>query len=143
MPLPALPHTIGIVTQVPALALRAYVMGEPAATAEALHDGWLDSGDIAAVNELGIYTIVDRKKNMVISGGENIYCAKLRLGHVSVCEGQLVGISRPRNRPSRHFVTSISTASASAAWASVIAASSIRAIIRCASGSRGRSSMMA
>lgn len=49
----------------------------PEATAEALHDGWLATGDIATVNELGIYTIVDRKKNMVISGGENIYCAEI------------------------------------------------------------------
>ncbi|MGE3693502.1 MAG: AMP-dependent synthetase, partial [Novosphingobium sp.] len=37
----------------------------------------LASGDIATVDELGIFTIVDRKKNMVISGGENIYCAEV------------------------------------------------------------------
>lgn len=49
----------------------------PEATAEALQDGWLDTGDVATVNGLGIYTIVDRKKNMVISGGENIYCAEI------------------------------------------------------------------
>ena len=58
------------------MLLNEYV-GDPKATAEALHDGWLDSGDIATVNELGIYSIVDRKKNMVISGGENIYCAEI------------------------------------------------------------------
>ena len=58
------------------MLMNEYV-GDPAATQEALHDGWLDSGDIATVNELGIYTIVDRKKNMVISGGENIYCAEI------------------------------------------------------------------
>jgi len=57
--------------------LMTEYVGDAKATAEALHDGWLDSGDIATVNELGIYTIVDRKKNMVISGGENIYCAEI------------------------------------------------------------------
>ena len=49
----------------------------PEATAETLQDGWLATGDIATVDEKGIYTIVDRKKNMVISGGENIYCAEI------------------------------------------------------------------
>lgn len=58
------------------MLMNEYV-GDPQATAEALQDGWLDSGDIATVNALGIYTIVDRKKNMVISGGENIYCAEV------------------------------------------------------------------
>ena len=58
------------------LLMNEYV-GDAKATAEALHDGWLDTGDIATVNELGIYSIVDRKKNMVISGGENIYCAEV------------------------------------------------------------------
>jgi acyl-CoA synthetase (AMP-forming)/AMP-acid ligase II len=59
-----------------AMVMTEYV-GDPAATAETLKDGWLASGDIATVDENGIYTIVDRKKNMVISGGENIYCAEV------------------------------------------------------------------
>ncbi len=59
-----------------AMVMNEYI-NDPEATAEAIHDGWLASGDIATVNELGIYTIVDRKKNMVISGGENIYCAEV------------------------------------------------------------------
>lgn len=59
-----------------ALLMNEYV-NDPQATAETLQDGWLASGDIATVNEAGIYTIVDRKKNMVISGGENIYCAEV------------------------------------------------------------------
>jgi len=52
-------------------------LGDPVATAEALQDGWLATGDIATVDANGIFTIVDRKKNMVISGGENIYCAEV------------------------------------------------------------------
>ena len=59
-----------------AMMMNGYV-GNPEATAEALHDGWLASGDIATVDETGIFTIVDRKKSMVISGGENIYCAEV------------------------------------------------------------------
>lgn len=58
------------------MLMNEYV-GDPAATAETLQDGWLASGDIATMAANGIYTIVDRKKNMVISGGENIYCAEV------------------------------------------------------------------
>jgi long-chain acyl-CoA synthetase len=58
------------------MLMNEYV-GDPVATAETLQDGWLASGDIATMNELGIFSIVDRKKNMVISGGENIYCAEV------------------------------------------------------------------
>ncbi|HEX8058664.1 MAG TPA: AMP-binding protein [Novosphingobium sp.] len=58
------------------MLMNEYV-GDPEATAETLRDGWLASGDIATVDAKGIYTIVDRKKNMVISGGENIYCAEV------------------------------------------------------------------
>ena len=59
-----------------AMVMLGYV-NDPTATAEVLNDGWLASGDIATIDERGIYTIVDRKKNMVISGGENIYCAEV------------------------------------------------------------------
>ena len=57
--------------------LMSEYLGDPKSTAEALVDGWLASGDVAIMDEAGIFTIVDRKKNMVISGGENIYCAEV------------------------------------------------------------------
>lgn len=50
---------------------------KPEATAEALKDGWLYTGDLCTVDEDGFITICDRKKDMVISGGENIYPAEL------------------------------------------------------------------
>ena len=45
----------------------------PKASAEVLHDGWLYTGDMARQDEDGFYFLVDRKKDVVISGGENIY----------------------------------------------------------------------
>ncbi|MDB5393975.1 MAG: hypothetical protein JWM91_1481 [Rhodospirillales bacterium] len=52
-------------------------VGDPDATADAIRDGWLHTGDIGEMNRDGLLNIVDRKKNMVISGGENIYCAEV------------------------------------------------------------------
>lgn len=49
----------------------------PEATAEALKDGWLYTGDLVTIDEDGCITICDRKKDMIISGGENIYPAEL------------------------------------------------------------------
>ena len=57
--------------------LMTEYLGDEKATAETLQNGWLASGDVAIMDESGIVTIVDRKKNMVISGGENIYCAEV------------------------------------------------------------------
>ena len=50
---------------------------KPEATAEALRDGWLYTGDLCTVDDDGFITICDRKKDMIISGGENIYPAEL------------------------------------------------------------------
>jgi acyl-CoA synthetase (AMP-forming)/AMP-acid ligase II len=49
----------------------------PEATAEALQDGWLYTGDLCSIDTEGFITIRDRKKDMIISGGENIYPAEL------------------------------------------------------------------
>ena len=51
--------------------------GLPEATAEAWRGGWFHSGDLARVDEDGYFYIVDRKKDMVISGGENVYPAEV------------------------------------------------------------------
>jgi long-chain acyl-CoA synthetase len=71
----------------------------PEATAETIVDGWLATGDIATVDENGIYTIVDRKKSMVISGGENIYCAEVErvvASHPAVREAFAFGLPDSR-----------------------------------------------
>jgi long-chain acyl-CoA synthetase len=46
---------------------------DPEATAEALQDGWLHTGDMARQDEDGFYWLVDRKKDVIITGGENLY----------------------------------------------------------------------
>jgi len=65
-------------------------LNRPEATAEAITDGWLHTGDIARMDEDGFIYIVDRKKDMVLRGGENIYCAEVeaavyRLDAVAEC----------------------------------------------------------
>lgn len=51
--------------------------GKPQETAEAFDGGWFHSGDLVKRDDEGFVWVVDRKKDMIISGGENIYCAEL------------------------------------------------------------------
>jgi fatty-acyl-CoA synthase len=71
----------------------------PEATAEALVDGWLHSGDAAMYDEEGFYYIVDRWKDMFISGGENVYPAEVEdviYQHPAVAEVAVIGVPHPR-----------------------------------------------
>ena len=52
--------------------MRGY-LGKPEATAEALRGGWLHTGDVGYLDADGYLVLVDRKKDMIIRGGENIY----------------------------------------------------------------------
>jgi fatty-acyl-CoA synthase len=73
--------------------------GNAAATAEALRDGWFWTGDIAVRDTDGYFTIQDRKKNMIVSGGENIYPAEIErmlLEHPAVAEAAVIGVPDPR-----------------------------------------------
>jgi fatty-acyl-CoA synthase len=68
---------------------------DPAATAAALHDGWFHTGDLVRRDDEGYYYIVGRKKDMIISGGENIYPAEveeLLYSHPAVAEAALIGM---------------------------------------------------
>ena len=66
----------------------------PQATAESLIDGWFHTGDMARMDEDGFYTIVGRFKDMIISGGENVYAAEVEAvfrEHTAVAEAALIG----------------------------------------------------
>ncbi|MEE6135831.1 fatty-acid--CoA ligase FadD5 [Mycobacterium sp. 050128] len=66
----------------------------PEATAEAFAGGWFHSGDLVRMDEEGYVWVVDRKKDMIISGGENIYCAEVEnvlAGHPGIVEVAVIG----------------------------------------------------
>jgi long-chain acyl-CoA synthetase len=66
----------------------------PEANARALRDGWLWTGDLGAVDAEGILTLKDRSKDMIISGGTNIYPREIEevlLTHAGVLEAAVVG----------------------------------------------------
>ena len=66
----------------------------PDATAETLVDGWLRTGDVAMMDEEGFIFIQDRIKDMIISGGENIYPAEIEgvlASHPGVKEAAVIG----------------------------------------------------
>jgi fatty-acyl-CoA synthase len=74
--------------------LMAGYWNNPQATAEAFAGGWFHSGDLVRQDEEGYVWVVDRKKDMIISGGENIYCAEVEnvlAGHPSISEVAVIG----------------------------------------------------
>jgi fatty-acyl-CoA synthase len=73
--------------------------GRPGATDETIRDGWLYTGDLAKVDEDGFFYIADRKKDVIISGGENIYPAeveKIFLENPKIADVAVVGIPDER-----------------------------------------------
>jgi acyl-CoA synthetase (AMP-forming)/AMP-acid ligase II len=70
----------------------------PAASAEALRGGWLHTGDLGSMDERGFLTLRDRSKDMIISGGSNIYPREIEevlLRHPGVLEASIVGRPHP------------------------------------------------
>ncbi|WP_027576946.1 class I adenylate-forming enzyme family protein [Bradyrhizobium sp. WSM1743] len=73
--------------------------GNEAATRDALRDGWYRTGDIGLCDADGYFWVRDRKKNMIISGGENVYPAEVErvlLEHPDVSECAVIGRPDPR-----------------------------------------------
>ncbi len=71
----------------------------PEETAETLKDGWLWTGDLAVVDEDGFFTIVGRRKEMFVSGGENVYPSEVEAAiydHPAVAECAVLGVPDPR-----------------------------------------------
>src|SRR5437868_1395762 len=76
------------------VVVRGY-WNKPQATAETFVDGWVKTGDLARVDEEGFVYIVDRAKDMLIRGGENIYCVEVENAlyeHPAVMDAAVVGI---------------------------------------------------
>ncbi|MDX2648111.1 long-chain fatty acid--CoA ligase [Streptomyces sp. PA03-1a] len=72
--------------------------GRPEATAETVVDGWLRTGDLARVDDDGYFYIVDRKKDLVIRGGFNVYPREIEevlYKHPAVAEAAVIGIPHP------------------------------------------------
>ena len=73
--------------------------GNEAATRDALHDGWYRTGDIGTRDADGYFRVHDRKKNMIISGGENVYPAEIErviLEHPDVADVGVIGVADPK-----------------------------------------------
>ncbi len=74
--------------------MRGY-WNKPEATATSFTDGWLHSGDVAKLDDEGFIYIVDRAKDMVIRGGENVYSAEVEAAifeHPSVSDAAVIGV---------------------------------------------------
>jgi long-chain acyl-CoA synthetase len=68
---------------------------KPEQTAEVLRDGWYRSGDMGYMDEQGFVFLVDRAKDMIISGGENVYCSEVEevlYKHAAVLEAAVFGV---------------------------------------------------
>ena len=81
-----------------ATIMRGY-WNNTAASIDSLRGGWLHTGDIGQLDEDGYVYLVDRKKDMIVSGGENIYSREVEEAlyqHRSVCEAAVVGVPDPK-----------------------------------------------
>jgi long-chain acyl-CoA synthetase len=90
----AVPNTVGELWSRSPYMFNGY-WDAPETTAKSLRDGWFSAGDLARVDEEGYVYIVDRKNDMIISGGENIYPREVEevlLTHPAVAECAVVGL---------------------------------------------------
>ena len=81
-----------------ASVIKGYI-NRPEATAESITDGWLHTGDVARIDEDGFIFLVDRKKDMVLRGGENVYCAEVEATlhqHPAIAECCVFGVPDAR-----------------------------------------------
>jgi len=96
--LPAGPSTVGVLCVRGSVVIKGYLNREEA-TADSIRDGWLNTGDIARIDEDGFVYIVDRAKDMVIRGGENVYCSEVETviyNHDAIAEACVFGIPEER-----------------------------------------------
>jgi len=92
------PRQVGEVLVRGAHVIREY-WRDPDGTAQAIRGGWLHTGDLAWLDEEGFLSIADRKKDMIVSGGENIYPAEVESvlsGHPGIAEAAVIGVPDER-----------------------------------------------
>jgi acyl-CoA synthetase (AMP-forming)/AMP-acid ligase II len=80
---------------------------DTARTAEALRDGWVHTGDVGYLDEHGFLYIVDRKRDMVVSGGFNVFPRQVEdvlLGHPAVAQAAVIGVPHPKWGEAVHAV---------------------------------------
>ena len=96
--LPSDPSITGILCVRGSIVIKGY-LNRPEATADSIRDGWLNTGDIARIDEDGFVYIVDRAKDMVLRGGENVYCSEVETAiyhHDAIAEACVFGIPDER-----------------------------------------------
>jgi long-chain acyl-CoA synthetase len=72
--------------------------GKPEATAETIRDGWLHTGDIGHLDEDGYLFVTDRAKDMIIRGGENVYCVEIEqrlVENPKIADAAVIGVPHP------------------------------------------------
>ncbi len=92
------PDVIGQLCVRGAVVIKGY-LNRPEATADAIRDGWFNTGDIARIDDDGFVYIVDRAKDMVLRGGENVYCSEVETAiyqHDAVAEAAVFGVPDER-----------------------------------------------
>lgn len=90
---PCAPEEVGEI-RIRGPSVMAGYLGRPAETAEAIGDGWMHTGDLGRMDPSGRFTVVGRHKELVISGGFNIYPAEVEavlVAHPGVMEAAVVG----------------------------------------------------
>ena len=92
------PDAVGELCVRGSVVIKGY-LNRPEETADAIRDGWFRTGDIATIDEDGFVFIVDRAKDMVLRGGENIYCSEVEsaiYAHPDVAEAAVFGVPDER-----------------------------------------------
>ncbi|MGY1829275.1 long-chain fatty acid--CoA ligase [Geodermatophilus sp. SYSU D01180] len=114
-PLPPGPDNVGEIVLRGHNVMKGY-LGRPEATAEAMRGGWFHTGDLGYADEDGFFFIVDRKKDLVIRGGFNVYPREIEEvlhAHPAVMEAAVVG--RPDERLGEEVVAFVSLRSGASA----------------------------
>ena len=88
------PVTVGEVVVRGPSVMSGY-WNRPEATAETLRDGWLHTGDLGRISDDGLLYLLDRTKDMIISGGSNVYAVEVEQvlsGHPDIADVAVVGV---------------------------------------------------